>query len=76
MNWSRGWRLDDVPSAVREPTGGINFTTADRPTFLVSLVDVATNPALGVKQVEMHSVCETWALYRIENGHGSLQYAN
>jgi len=73
MNWSRGWRIEET---VREPTGGINFTTADKPMLTIGLVDVETNPQLGYKQTQMISLCESWALYRIRNGRGGLEYAN
>jgi hypothetical protein len=76
MDWSRGWRIDDFPPALREPTGGINFSTADRPQLNLELVDVATNPELGYKQVQMFSVCESWGLYIIRNGRGGLEFAN
>jgi hypothetical protein len=76
MDWSRGWSVEDEPPASREPTGGINFTTADRPMFTVGLNDVEVNPVLGYKQVQMISCCETWAMYRIRKGRGGLEYAN
>jgi hypothetical protein len=76
LDWSRGWRIEDPPPAVREPTGGINFTTADRPMITITLNDVEINPVLGYKQVEMICCCESWALYRIRNGRGGLEYAN
>jgi hypothetical protein len=76
MNWSRGWRIEDEPPAIREPTGGINFTTADRPMLTIGLNDVAINPILGYKQTQLICSCETWALYRIRNGRGGLEYAN
>jgi hypothetical protein len=76
MDWSRGWRIEDMPPAIREPTGGINFTTADRPMLTITLTDVEVDPILGHKQVHMISLCESWALYRIRNGRGGLEYAN
>ena len=80
MDWSRGWRIEDEPPAIREPTGGINFTTADRPQLNVTLTDIVRNPdldpPLGYKQAQMMSVCESWALYKIEKGRGGLVYAN
>jgi hypothetical protein len=76
MNWTRGWRIEDVPPAIREPTGGINFTTADRPMLSIGLADIPVDPVLGIKQSELVSVCETWALYTIRNGSGGLAYAN
>lgn len=76
MDWSRGWRIDDFPPSVREPTGGINFTTADRPQLNVILTDAEPNPELGYIQVQMITCCESWALYRIRKGRGGLEYAN
>ena len=73
MNWSRGWRIE---GGHREPTGGINFTTADRPMLSITLNDVAIDPVLGYKQVHMISCCESWAIYKIRNGRGGLEYAN
>lgn len=76
MNWSRGWRIEDMPPTLREPTGGINFTTADRPTYLINLTDIASNPCLGYKEMQQVTVCESWALYKIQKGRGSLKYNN
>jgi hypothetical protein len=75
MNWSRGWRISDKPTASREPNGGINFTTADRPMLTLVLNDVLIDPTLGYKQVNMNSCCESWALYKIRNRRGGLEYA-
>lgn len=76
MDWSRGWRLSDVMPAYREPSGGINFTTADRPMLTLVLNDVEVDAGLGYKQVFMNSCCESWALYKIRKGRGGLEYAN
>jgi len=76
LNWSRGWRIDDVPPAIREPTGGINFTTADRPMLSIGLTDIPVDPVLGIKQSVLISACESWALYVIRNGSGGLAYSN
>lgn len=76
MNWSAGWRIEDTPPAMREPTGGINFSTADRPMLTVGLTDVPIDPQLGYKQTEMRSICIAWGLYRIRKGRGGLEYYN
>lgn len=76
LSWTRGWRTDDMPPAVREPTGGINFTTADRPMTSAVLTDIAVNPVLGYKQSELNQCCESWAVYKIEKGRGKLLYYN
>ena len=76
MNWTRGWRVEDILPSKREPTGGLNFTTADRPMLSIGLNDVTIAPQLGYKQVFMNSCCESWALYKIRNRRGGLEYAN
>jgi hypothetical protein len=76
MNWTRGWRLSDMMPSYREPSGGINFTTADRPMLTFILNDVEVDPGLGYKQVFMNTCCESWALYKIRKGRGGLEYAN
>ena len=73
MNWTRGWSIENLG---REPTGGINFTTADRPMLTIGLNDVVISPSLGYKQVFMNSCCESWAIYKIRNRRGGLEYAN
>jgi hypothetical protein len=76
FNWSRGWRIEDTPPALREPTGGINFTTADRPMLTFTLTDVLQDPVLRYKLSEFTSCGESWALYKIKKGRGGLEYAN
>lgn len=76
MDWSRGWRQEDRTPADRQPTGGINFSTADRPTLLVTLTDIPPNPWLGYKQGFFTSCCEAWGLYVIEKGRGRLVFNN
>jgi hypothetical protein len=76
IDWSRGWRIEDVPTAKREPTSGVNFSTADRPMLNLNLRNVAINTNLGYKQTAFTSLCESWALYRIRNGTAGLEYAN
>lgn len=76
INWSRGWSISNRKNNIREPTGGINFTTADRPMFTITLNNVLSDPVLGYKQVFMNSSCESWALYKIRNMRGGLEYAN
>ena len=75
INWSRGWRISDKSTASREPSGGLNFSTADRPMLTLVLNDVAVDSGLGHKQVFMSSCCESWALYKITKRRGGLEYA-
>jgi hypothetical protein len=41
-----------------------------------TLTDIAINPTLRYKQMQMNSCCESWALYKIQKGKGQLQYYN
>jgi hypothetical protein len=75
INWSRGWRISDKSTASREPSGGLNFSTATRPMLTLVLTDVVVDSGLGHKQVFMSSCCESWALYKIRNRRGGLEYA-
>jgi len=75
INWSRGWRISDKTTALREPSGGLNFSTATRPMLTLVLNDVVVDSGLGHKQVFMSSSCESWALYKIRNRRGGLEYA-
>jgi hypothetical protein len=75
INWSRGWRISDKSTALREPSGGLNFSTADRPMLTLVLNDVAVDSGLGHKQVFMSSCCESLALYKITKRRGGLEYA-
>lgn len=76
MNWTRGWRIEDMPAAVREPTGGINFSTADRPMLTVGLTNIEAASTLRYKQSYLTSCCESWGLYVVEKGRGRLEYYN
>ena len=44
--------------------------------FTITLNNVLSDPVLGYKQVFMNSSCESWALYKIRNMRGGLEYAN
>jgi hypothetical protein len=76
MNWSRGWRIEDICPAIRQPTGGINFTTADRPIMSFTLIDIPVNPVLGYKQGFFTCCCESWAVYTIKKGRGRQEFGN
>jgi hypothetical protein len=75
MNWGYGWRQEDSLPAKRQPAGGLNFTTADRPIMNVSLLNIPKDAA-NQQNCEMRTILETWAVYEIVNGHGRFKYAN
>lgn len=76
MNWSKGWRQDDEQPSIRQPEGGINFTTASKPQFNISLLRVEIDPVLRDTISEMRSIVESWAVYQIKDNRGRLKYAN
>jgi hypothetical protein len=74
------WDLGDIRGRrapwTRQPEGTINMTTADRPTFYISLSGVANDTILGAPSTELTALIDTWALYRIEADRGVLKYGN
>jgi hypothetical protein len=76
MNWGLGSVLGrDLPYEY-QPEGSINFTTAEKPVILIYLQPPAATQPFVTQVVEMTLVIESWALYTIEDGHGSFKYAN
>jgi len=74
ISWGLGYQSQGQSPAFREPSGGVNFTTADRPMLSFVPTDV---PAVdGAKNTQILCVAESWALYRIEKGRAYLAYAN
>ncbi len=66
MNWSLGtgsipeYRYPDG-SPAGEPTGSVNFTTADRPTFYITLTPPPPAPALPI--TELRVLVDAWARF-------------
>lgn len=69
MNWTLG---DTVARRTdpKQPTGAVNFTTADRPTFYIDLA-VPNAPS-----TELRVIVEGWSMYQIEAGRGELFQLN
>ena len=70
MNWTLGDSVARHADDVKQPDGGVNFTTADRPTFYIDLA-VPNAPS-----TELRVIVEGWALYQIEKGRGELFQLN
>lgn len=68
------WTLGDVRERMlpfeKVPEGTLNFTTADRPTFLINL-----NPTPGNKS-EMRAIIESWAVLIVEDGRARMMSVN
>lgn len=76
MNWSTGEKYGVVYPAERQPEGTVNFTTADRPTLLISLANANTNPYLSQRKVEMRAFVEGWNAYVVKEGRGKMMFAS
>jgi hypothetical protein len=75
ISFSVGPPYSSVAPERREPTGTVNFTSADRPTLWLDIHD--TKPASsGQKRVTMRCVTNGWGVYLIENERGSLLFGN
>lgn len=69
MNWGLG-DLRGERQPAKQPDGTLNFSTADRPTLYVNLADPGEN------STQLKVVVDSWAMYEVEKGRGSLRYAN
>jgi hypothetical protein len=73
MNWDLGNVIRPVEPV---PEGTINFSTAEKPVFLIYLQPPAQSQTFITKVVEMTLVVESWCLYTAEEQHGFLRYSN
>ena len=75
ISFSVGPQYGAVAPERREPTGTVNFTSADRPTLWLDIQDTLAASS-GQKRVTMRSVTNGWGVYQIENERGSLLFGN
>ena len=73
MNWDLGQTIRPTEHV---PEGTINFSTAEKPVFLIYLQTPNSSQAFVTKVVEMTLVVESWCLYVVEEGRGFLRYSN
>jgi hypothetical protein len=71
MNWSYGSQHTHHGPREINPTGTLNFTSADRPTIYVDLAQVA-----GVTNTQMNLVVDGYGTYSVRDKRGGLLYAN
>jgi hypothetical protein len=75
MRWNLGDVYDRNRPAGRQPEGGVNFSTADRPTLHINLRNVPVRTfAEGQRQVELRVFVEVWAVYETQEGRGRLVF--
>lgn len=64
MNWTLGHIAPQrFPGADAQPTGAVNFTTADRPTFYIDLSQPPADPLTGAPNTELRVIIEGWARF-------------
>ena len=74
MRWNLGDIYDRERPAPRQPEGGINFSTADRPTLYIQLKNVPIQQTLEQRRTELRIFIESWAVYEFQEGRGRLVF--
>ena len=72
MNWDLGEQRGRRPPFARQPEGSVNFSSADRPSLLIELQNIAGSN----RNTEMRAIVDTWASYETDDRRGSMIYAN
>ena len=78
MNWTLGaiapLRFPTAGSSgAEQPTGAINMTTADRPTFYID----AANPGLSIPMTTLFVITEGWGVFETDGrGNADLMSQN
>ena len=71
MNWTLGAIAPLRFPGSEQPTGTVNFSSADRPTFYIDLA----NPVLGTSAppaTELRVIVESWARFDTADGRAEL----
>ena len=64
MNWGLGAIVSKrFPGHDAQPTGNVNFTTSDRPTFYINLAPAPIDPYTGSPNTELRVIEEGWARF-------------
>ena len=69
--YTMNWTLGDMPRLrfdIKDATGAVNFTTADKPTFYIGL----TNPGLPGTTTQLNVIQEGWNEFNTEQGRAEL----
>lgn len=74
MNWDLGNGVG-APPIGQTPMGSVNFTTAARPTLLVSLRKPNADQIWNTKTMDFLTVVESWAQFAVDGGRGYLKYS-
>jgi len=60
---------------MRRPSGTVNFTSADKPTLWMDIMDTLPSSS-GQKRVTMRSITVGWGIYNVEDERGALLFGN
>ncbi len=76
IDWSLGTQYERELPAPRQLEGAVNFTTADRPTFLLNLLNVLHNPVNGQRKTYLQICTSQWAVLEFKDGRCRMLFAN
>ena len=76
MRWNYGELFERDRPGPRQPDGGINFSTADRPTLHIQLRNVPIMARLQQRFTELRAFMEAWNVYEIKEGRGRQLFAS
>jgi hypothetical protein len=76
MRWNYGDMFERERPGPRQPEGGINFSTADRPTLHIQLRNVPVMAQLQQRFTELRVFMEAWNVYEVQQGRGRQLFAS
>jgi hypothetical protein len=75
LSFTIGPQYGSKAPELRKPAGTVNFTSADKPTLWMDIVDTLPS-SNGQKRVTMRSVTIGWGVYNVEGNRGALLFGN
>jgi hypothetical protein len=76
MRWSLGSQFERPAGAARQLEGAVNFSTADRPTFYMNLLNVLHNPVTQQRKTFLQICTEQWDVMEFEGGRCRMLFMN
>jgi hypothetical protein len=67
-----GYRAPEL----RSPSGTVNFSSADRPTLWLNIIDTLPSSVSKKKRVTMRCIAVGWGVYTIEQTRGYIKFQN
>ena len=75
ISFTVGPQYGSIAPELRRPSGTVNFTSADKPTLWMDVVDTLPT-RLGQKRVTMRCITIGWGIYNVEDNRGTLAFGN